>query len=451
MRLILLLHCFFITGWLYAQQPSLNLYPVNPLLVNPAFTGDHGRSQLGFNHKQQWLGIDNAPAVSTFQFDTRIAPHISLGLQAQRFSRGAIQSNSGSLLFAYKVLLGQQTSLNFGLAGGVVSSGINSKSNYNPSDPAISALAEGQLSPDLKFGANYQLMGLNLGITFTEMIQNRPLYNEITELNDPKFYQNYIVNFDYKFQFPASPIGLQPFVQYNQDAHFENYFEGGALIHYNELLYLGGLYRQEYGAGILAGIQIEGLKIAYGYELASQLVNTIGQGSHEIQLAYRFGKLTSASKRQKEDPQIVKEEEKTEEPVAVMDDEVVTIAANPEIKDQKEAEQADEKAEEIAPFSAEDEKPAHAVYYLGTTANELPIGFYVIVGAFQDAENARKNAVELGKQGVFSASGYNSDRNLHLVYLYRSDNLDKTKEARDRFRENKLLKDAWLLEIKGGK
>ena len=457
MRLLVLVVTLFISQFSFAQHPSFTLYPVNPLLINPAFTGIHGQSEVSLNHRQQWLGIENAPSVSTFQFDRAFTPQISLGLQARQLSRGALSTNLGNVLFAYKVLLGKKTSLNFGLAGGIASHGINSNSNYNPADPAVQNLLQGGIKPDLRFGTNYHFKGLNLGVTFTEMLRNRASETFLSDMGDAKFYENYIVNFDYKFRFTSMPLAVQPFAVYYQDKGLSSYVEGGALVHYDDLLYLGGNYRQGYGAGVLAGVSVNNFQLSYGYELASAMVNRVGQGSHEIQLSFRFGKIKEPKKA--EEPQFAQQPASEPEPTDTLvqkdlPSEIITEEAPDEKKSREVTAQTTVETNDPENKISVDEKSPtevdaqHAVYRSGDHPNELPVGYYVIAGAYSDLENAKKGISLFNRHGVFTGTGYNSERNVYFVYVYRSDDLIKTREARDRYRKKAMLKEAWLLQIK---
>ena len=439
MRYKVIIFFLLIPQLLLAQYTSFNLYPVNPLIINPAFTGVHGRSEVLLNYRQQWLGIEDAPTVSTFLFDKALSPQISLGLQAKRTEQGAIHTNQGNLLFAYRVLLGERSSLNFGLAGGISSTGLSRNSTYNPADPAIQSLPIGDIRPDLRFGTNLYFRGFNLGISFTEMIPNRPFGGILADEADLKFYENYIVNLDYKFDFNSMPFAIQPFGIYYQDKYLGVHYEAGTILHYDDLVYLGGLYRQGYGAGIVAGLHFKDFRLGYGYELASSMVNQIGQGSHEVQLSFRFGKKTTAKKT--ETPQFAQQNPEPElEPMS------------PEKPEEKETKKQETREKEVTqdqtPVTLLEEAPEHAVYYSGNHPNELPAGFYVIAGAFDNLENARKNANTYSRDGIFAATGFNSERKLFFVYVYRSDNLEKTKIARGDYRKKAMLKDAWLLEIR---
>ncbi|MEK6477884.1 PorP/SprF family type IX secretion system membrane protein [Catalinimonas sp. 4WD22] len=429
MRIIKLIICVLLTHSVYAQNPSLSHYPLSPSLFNPAYIGNKSNAEVILNHKQQWIGINNAPSISTFQLSSPIVYPISIGVSAQRFQRGAINSNTLNALFSYHVPFGVNTGLTFGLAGGIKTIGINKKSAYNPSDPAVLAFADKPIHPDLKFGLSYHFKQLNFGVSFTEMINSNIYDSPLAENANIKFYENYIVNLDYKFKFSPSKLSLQPFLLYTTDVIMGSFFEAGSLINYQDLVYLGGSFRQDYGASILTGLEAERFSFGYAYELASNLVNSIGQGSHELQLSFRFGKSAPVKKekKEKEKPTIV------EKPEKIIQEEDVLAKDEPT----KEKE-----------YTLLDNNPAHTIYHRGNADDELPIGFYVIAGAYSNEESADKKTMELSKQNLFAANAYNSESKLYMVFIYRSEYLEKAKIARDGFIKKASLKDAWLLEIR---
>lgn len=429
MRIIVLIICVLLTHCVYAQSPSLSHYPLSPSFFNPAYIGKKSNAEVILNHKQQWIGINNAPSVSTFQLSSPIVYPISIGVSARRFQIGAINTNTLNALFSYHVPFGINTGLTFGLAGGIKTMGINKNSSYNPSDPAVSAFADKPIHPDLKFGLSYHFKQLNFGVSFTEMINSNVYDSPLAENTDIKFYENYIVNLDYKFKFSSSKLSLQPFLLYTTNVIRGSFFEAGSLINYQDLVYLGGSFRQDYGVSILAGFEAERFSLGYAYELASNLVNSLGQGSHELQLSFRFGKSAPAKKEKKgkEKPTIVETPEKVTQEEDVL--------------------AKDEPAKEKE-YTLLDNNPSHTVYHRGNADNELPIGFYVIAGAYSTEESADKKTLELSKQNLFAANAYNSESKLYMVFIYRSEYLEKAKIARDGFIKKASLKDAWLLEIR---
>lgn len=90
----------------------------------------------------------------------------------------------------------------------------------------------------------------------------------------------------------------------------------------------------------------------------------------------------------------------------------------------------------------------HEIHVQGNHAEELDLGNYVIVGAFSSGANAKKYADGLDKLGFGGEYGHLSVKNLWYVFIFKNDDLEVTRQARDEFRNFKLLRSAWLLTVK---
>lgn len=436
---------------LFGQHHMTSLYPINPSLANPAFIGYHQRSEIMLNFRQQWLGINEAPQVANFQFNTALTPLLALGVQIQKDKRGPLQTNEANLLVAYRVLLGASSSLNFGLSGGIAKDGLNSKASYNPTDPAISGLLTGKLSPTLKFGTYYQMGGFRLGVTFTEMLPQRPWSVTSDNRVDAKPYENFLLAVDYRLSPSGSPLAVHPFVQYYHDKLIPDYAEAGALIHYRDLVYLGGVYRQQYGPGMLLGLQNKNLRVGYSYEFAPNQVPSLGQGSHQIQISYRFGRLVANRKSRKEEIREEKGQPNSERNVPSKE-EAPSVSDTTTTREQSKETAASpnelKPSPEASPTEPKPSPAAPAFYYRGDHLKELMVGFYVVVGSYKTEQNAIRQTNTLRKAGGVIGYGYNSESQFYYVYVHRSSDLKKARSANLEYRKNPLLKDAWVLEIK---
>ena len=84
----------------------------------------------------------------------------------------------------------------------------------------------------------------------------------------------------------------------------------------------------------------------------------------------------------------------------------------------------------------------------GTHEKELSIGDYVIAATFKTEVNAKQYTEELHKAGFSEATyGYLSVKQQWLIYLTASDDVEKAKKERDKYREQKMFKDAWILTV----
>ena len=89
--------------------------------------------------------------------------------------------------------------------------------------------------------------------------------------------------------FAEGQHAFQPYVLYRSFPDYAPQIEAGGVFHINHLLWVGGIYRQNFGYSGLLGIKIQDLSVGYAYDYASNNITGINQSSHEIQITYTIG------------------------------------------------------------------------------------------------------------------------------------------------------------------
>lgn len=84
----------------------------------------------------------------------------------------------------------------------------------------------------------------------------------------------------------------------------------------------------------------------------------------------------------------------------------------------------------------------------GAHHEEMPVGTYVIAGAFSSRENADHYVGKLKGMGYSSADfGHLSARNLWYVFIAQENEIPEAKKERDRLQKNKIFAKVWLLTV----
>jgi hypothetical protein len=97
---------------------------------------------------------------------------------------------------------------------------------------------------------------------------------------------------------------------------------------------------------------------------------------------------------------------------------------------------------------AERKAERHEFVKRGNHKQELALGDYVVVGVFKSEENANRVAREYKKLDFSETSlGYCTTKALWFVCMGPSKNIEEAKANRDKYRQQKNLKDAWLLTV----
>ncbi|MFZ2905799.1 MAG: PorP/SprF family type IX secretion system membrane protein [Cyclobacteriaceae bacterium] len=89
----------------------------------------------------------------------------------------------------------------------------------------------------------------------------------------------------------------------------------------------------------------------------------------------------------------------------------------------------------------------HEFVKKGSHKDELDYGDYVIVGVFKSEANSKNFADGLDKMDFKADYGHLSEKNLWYVYIAHTNDINKAKTERDKYRKMKIFKDAWLLTV----
>ena len=476
--------------------PLYTQYFTNPYIYNPAYAGLEGRSVFTLTHRRQWVGITDAPVTSNFVYHTALKGGVNLGVNVTQDEAGIFKTSSGLLTFGYTVGLGWNHFLSFGISGGAAFNSIDLSSGVNVNDPALSSVLDNNTSLEGNAGIAYHIGNLNLGFALPRLFNTATYATESFDTGEFDALSNYILTANYMVYFGMGSHVFEPYLLYRSYQGYESQFEAGAIFQFNDLFWVGGNYRQNYGYAGLVGLKLKSsLSIGYAYEVPANKVSGVNTVTHEIQISFSLGKKNKRSekhstflaseqvvkpkKEKKEDPPIVavvpEVEEKVEEPVIeepIVEEEIVEEEIieeeikdpdpdpQPEVKDDvtsppppvddqnkvQENKPISNQPVETNPTSPTGNKPA-VVAARGNHPFELDAGNYVVVGAFAVMQSAIRMSDQLVSQGHKPGIGYNSEKKLFYVYMYEGENATETRNQRDQIRENEQFKDAWYLQV----
>ncbi|MBR1512844.1 MAG: type IX secretion system membrane protein PorP/SprF [Bacteroidales bacterium] len=287
------------TWGLHAQQvPIFTNYTNSYAYVNPGFAGmSEGINLLGL-YRQQWAGFQdnegNAVAPQTFLLTGDMpfrALHGGLEFSIMQDQLGFENNVNVGLGYSFHMDLGGST-LGVGVAGTLLNRSVDF-AQLHPSqegDPLITGLGdESAMLFDFNVGPFWQIpdsfyLGLSVVNVLESMSQalNDNSESSASFTTDRTFY----AVAGYPFQFEDLPyLTFIPSVSVMSDIA-STQFNASARVVYNNLFALGVNYRPQESVGLMVGLTIKDLTVAYSYD-----INTMGlsiPGSHEIGLSYCF-------------------------------------------------------------------------------------------------------------------------------------------------------------------
>jgi len=459
-RILLVCMALVMPCRLQAQQTLVYThYFLNPFLYNPSYVAPHGYTELYVNYRNQWAGIEGAPATGTVSLHLPLNYKTGIAFTGYQDKAGVLKTTTGLATFGYQVYLGNRVDndhkIAFGLSAGVTSVSIQGDNSY-VNEPVVGATSsfEGQ------FGMHYQLRDFKIAFAiprlFNTYVASNQNFNEVSLRQVRTTLSS--VSYNVKF---GRRIAFEPMVTYRTYENTPPQFEGLGALRIDNIAWIGGSYRQNYGASAFAGFNIrDKVKLGYGYEFAAGQANALAAGTHEIQLVVRLGKRKfSRSQTKTKMAQHVADSTTHTAPVADLPDEDVTQQQQQEKEEGSSAETGprDQVVEHVEPASpvplpmitpaGTDEERQGVVKSL--SGNGLPQGHYVVVGAFRSVENAKRYARKLRSAGYPADVAYHPAKLYYVVHMNHAATIEEARQLRTKYRQMSRysFRETWILSI----
>jgi len=467
---------------------------VNPSSVNPSYVGVDGYNSIFLGYRRQWLGLQGGPSLGYVSLQSPLSNKLAFGGTLVNDTKGLLSASSANFSAAYSIDVGTGKSVRFGLSLGANWNKVDvQKLNFvTQGDPMLSELMSNSFQPLGSAGVSYHGKSFHGGISIPNIFAPSYLSADAVNFSKVAPFTQIIINASNRFYFDNHKSVVEPYVLYRLNSSLPSQFEVATIVHLKNKLWFGGSYKQNFGISAMAGIHMNKLAtLGYSYTFKNVGTNNISFASHEIQLAFLFGKRqkntmmysfvdTEIEKKKKTPAQLAaekkqreeeakkaalakKEQEvkKTPEPVKQKPVNTDSIANAQRLAEEEDRKQREHEAELNALMDAHlkdsvahikvGPPPAverHEFVKKGNHEKDMDYSNYVIVGAFRAEANARNYDEQLVRLGFPEAHyGFVSVRNLWYVYIASSTNVESAKSIRDKYRQSTIFKDAWLLTV----
>lgn len=458
---------------LTAQQMHIeNQYFVNPWVYNSARLGESDYTEFSLSYKQQWLGLEDAPSTARLGLQTPLSNQFKLGGYLWRQSEGPFQQIEGLVSVAYKLSLDQTSDhhLRFGMSWGVGNRSVNVSVLDVPNDPGLTLLPSSHTYLQGNFGLSYQWKGFQVGLAVPYLLRDDITNEEgfgTSSLGLPEYY---IANASYTWETPISGFKFTPQLFYHRNsAQAGDQWEGAFTTTYQEQVWAGVSYRQDYGASLhIGGAPSKRLDISYVYSLPS-LGAEVPNASHEIVMRLRLGR----GER--------KDKQKTNHPEETDDLNTVSLGKQEEIKEEIYLEPIDppKEIEEDYQENFKSDSSEHTFQknYVDQTTKLMPpakpstkidslsqkelvrvkdlegrsfsleSGYYLVCGAFRSRRYANRFATKVESKGFQATIIMVPSRGYYYVYTgYTSDQAIAVRR-KESIRKMMGFQDTWLLVV----
>lgn len=288
-----------------AQDHSIRgKHYISNSLISPAYTGDCRGIDAVIFHRNQWVGLQDAPYLSGAAVDVGFKNNYGLGLYIVKDKNGYNYKHSVQLSFGYHINLAPSYSmdksvLSFGMAY-VGNQYILDESEFNKvSDPIISGGKINSFSSNFNYGVKYTFNDFKVGVSLLSIMEEKVgLYKSSAEKPLPKYYVVETSNI-----FKIKYYRLKPFIAFTHNSKNEMFLDAGFKLtsspYEKDLFDIMIMHKSEYSNNKYNHRAIVGLfeykfknyGIGYAYEHGFSKLHSLSFKTHEIVLRYRFMKV----------------------------------------------------------------------------------------------------------------------------------------------------------------
>ena len=270
------------------QRPMQSLYMFDPLLINPAYAGNHVQLSATAIYRNQWVNFPGAPKTFTATAHSGFRNvRAGVGIIVGNDQIGVHSDNSLYLAYSYKLPLDKYSgaTLSMGVQGGFN----NLKSNYgilNPKDPDLYG-AITKFNPNFGAGVYFRNKKMYAGFSVPYILNNKLIDIENTG-GQAQQYRYYYFTAGTTRKLGAN-VKFMPSAVMRVQEKAPVSFDVNAMWVLYDVVGLGASYRIEDSLIGIFELQLnENFHVGYAYDYTLTDIRQYSNGSHEIMINYRI-------------------------------------------------------------------------------------------------------------------------------------------------------------------
>ncbi|MGK7393869.1 MAG: PorP/SprF family type IX secretion system membrane protein [Candidatus Cyclobacteriaceae bacterium M3_2C_046] len=284
------------------QMPVILHFTEVPSLINPAYTGYSGFSEIDLLYKKLWIGIPGTTESQFVNLQTFFPTYqIGIGFKLSNDINNFLGYTCGAANLAYRIRIRKDQHVSLGLAPTISFHRIyfDRLTAEDPYENTILERAENTSIFDLDFGFSYNWNNFNVGFAALQGLKGRGIFQ--TEIKGNSLIFNHIRHFQamssYQINLTHPDWKLKPAIIVYSPQGQKSLWAIAFEASYQEKVTFTPVLLPQTAAGIKTGMLLDNqLKLGYAFELPFTGILNITGPTHEIMLGYRFGKLFKSSR-----------------------------------------------------------------------------------------------------------------------------------------------------------
>ncbi len=272
------------------QMPQYTQYLMNSYVINPATAGSKPFFEGKINHREQWLGITDAPRTNIISVNGPIGENMGVGGYVFSDISGPTRQLGVSGSFAYHLKLNSDITLSMAMYGSLLQFVIDGSkiSNVTTNDPVLSAGLQSSIIPDAGVSGYLYTEKYFVGVSLAQLTHTRIKYKEINDKTSGRLTGHYYLMGGYNYQINDDFL-LQPTLLLKYVNPVPVQAEIMAMCTYKEKVSAALSYRTGDALGLNLGYTFANhLAIGYSYDVLVSNIGNYSSGSHEVMLSVRF-------------------------------------------------------------------------------------------------------------------------------------------------------------------
>ena len=273
------------------QMPHFTQYLLNDYVINPAIGGSKNYFESKLNHREQWVGITDAPRTNVLSLHGPLE-NKKMGVGGYLFSDvlGPTRLSGARLSYSYHLQVTQDYKVSLGLSGGVLQYLIDGAkiSTQETGDIALSSGVQSVYVPDAGFGVYLYSDNLFFSISAPQIIPVKLQFFENYKETQSKLVNHYYVMGGYRFDI-NNDITIEPSFLVKYVVPVPPQFEVSARAFYKRNIWVSSTFRSQDAINFALGYSFQNnILVGYSYDYTTSNLRNYSSGTHEVMLGVRF-------------------------------------------------------------------------------------------------------------------------------------------------------------------
>jgi type IX secretion system PorP/SprF family membrane protein len=279
------------------QLPQLSQYNSQDYLFDPAVAGSRPWFEIRSAHRNQWVGIQDAPRTFVLSATTPLGANMGVGGYIFTDNVGPSRRTGMQLSYAYHLKVTDDIKLGMGLSFGMLQFLIDgSKIQFHdPDEPLMDDQLRGSLMPDATFGVYLYHEKWWFGATAPQLLRNRVWFYDENDQSLSKLAAHYYAMGGYRLPL-GSDLKLEPSFLLKYVDPVPPKIDLTATLRYKDMVWIGATYRTEDAVSLMVGYWMKKtFQFGYSYDLTMTNLRNYSSGTHEVMLGITLGKEAPAA------------------------------------------------------------------------------------------------------------------------------------------------------------